>query len=51
MVLALLVITALMVLGVMFASVRLTVTQVVNFTLVGILGVVPFCALGLLIGT
>jgi ABC-2 type transport system permease protein len=51
MVLGLLVITALMVLGVMFANVHLTAAQVVNFSLVGILGVVPFCALGLLIGT
>jgi ABC-2 type transport system permease protein len=51
MVLALLVIAALMVLGVMFGHVSLTASQVVRFALVGVLGVVPFCALGLLIGT
>jgi ABC-2 type transport system permease protein len=51
MVLALLVIAALMVLGAMFGHVSLTASQVVRFALVGVLGVVPFCALGLLIGT
>ena len=50
MVLALLVMAALMTLGVLFGGVHLSAAQVARFVAVGVLGTMPFCALGLLIG-
>ena len=48
---ALLVITLLLTIATTFGHVELTVAQAAGAALVGVLGVVPFCALGLLIGS
>jgi ABC-2 type transport system permease protein len=51
MAMSLLVIGLLLTIAILFANVGLTAAQVARTTLVGVLGVVPFCALGLLIGS
>jgi ABC-2 type transport system permease protein len=51
MALSLIVITLLLAIATTFGHVELTAAQAVRTTLVGVLGVVPFCALGLLIGS
>jgi ABC-2 type transport system permease protein len=51
MTLSLIVITLLLTIATTFAHVDLTFSQAAGAALVGVLGVVPFCALGLLIGS
>jgi ABC-2 type transport system permease protein len=51
MAISLLVITLLLTIAILFAHVELTAGQVARTTLVGMLGALPFCALGLLIGS
>jgi ABC-2 type transport system permease protein len=51
MTIALLVMCVLITLAVLFGHAPLTLPQAAKFLLVGMLGVAPFCALGLLIGT
>ncbi|MEJ0038297.1 MAG: ABC transporter permease [Gammaproteobacteria bacterium] len=51
MTLSLIVITLLLTIATTFAHVELTAAQAMRAALVGVLGVVPFCSLGLLIGS